>query len=347
MPTGCSPRPRRWRGSASSVEPFGPGAVLVREVPRRSPAGASTALVQDVADALAEWGTAALARGAARRGPVTHGLPRLGARRPAPEARGDERAPARDGGDAALRPVQPRPPDLCRAEARRHRAAVRGRRRDAVAVAVHADGPPRRAAVFDGHGSAASGDRSAALPVLRRLSQSGAPAGAQLLRSDLRAENRAPRRTGCGSWARISGARSSCSVSQAMSRRLRRNYGWRVPDPARRLAPQDFHRQSADGCGRTPSRPVPRRVAAQCVARPAARLGRHRRRRALLRMDPLRRVASADERGELAHGDVHVCQASASCPDGSGWETRPYCGAKGFWNPPAREGAFGGWWAAR
>ena len=40
------------------------------------------------------------ARGAPRRRPVAHGLPRLGARRPAPQARGDERAPARDGGDA-------------------------------------------------------------------------------------------------------------------------------------------------------------------------------------------------------------------------------------------------------
>ena len=41
------------------------------------------------------------------------------------QARRDERAPARDGGDARRRPVQPRPPDLCRTQARRHRAAVR------------------------------------------------------------------------------------------------------------------------------------------------------------------------------------------------------------------------------
>ncbi len=54
-----------------------------------------------------------------------HGLLRLGARRPPAQAGGDERAAARDGSDAQLRPVQPRPPDLCGAEAQRHRDAVR------------------------------------------------------------------------------------------------------------------------------------------------------------------------------------------------------------------------------
>ena len=39
--------------------------------------------------------------------------------------RRDERAAARDGGDARRRPVQPRPPDLCRTEAGGHREAVR------------------------------------------------------------------------------------------------------------------------------------------------------------------------------------------------------------------------------
>ena len=57
-----------------------------------------------------------------------HGLPRLGARRAPAEARGDERAAARDGSDAQFRPVQSRPADLCGAEARRHRAAVRAAR---------------------------------------------------------------------------------------------------------------------------------------------------------------------------------------------------------------------------
>ncbi|MGY4329773.1 DNA mismatch repair protein MutL [Bradyrhizobium sp. LB7.2] len=61
-------------------------------------------------------------RGAAARAPPdarrrNHGLPRLGARRPQAAAGGDERPAPRDGGHPELRPVQPRPPDLCRAEA--------------------------------------------------------------------------------------------------------------------------------------------------------------------------------------------------------------------------------------
>src|SRR5262245_48037769 len=70
-----------------------------------------------------------MGRGAAARTEIdarrrNHGLPRLGARRPPPEAGRDERAAARDGGDAELRPVQPRPPDLCRVEAVGYRAVV-------------------------------------------------------------------------------------------------------------------------------------------------------------------------------------------------------------------------------
>ncbi len=71
-----------------------------------------------------------MGRGAAARTPADacrrhHGLLRLGARRPPPQGRGDERAVARDGGDAELRPVQPRPAHLCGTEAHRHRAAFR------------------------------------------------------------------------------------------------------------------------------------------------------------------------------------------------------------------------------
>ena len=46
-----------------------------------------------------------------------HGLPRLGPRRPPPQAGRDERAIARNGRHAEFRPVQPRPPDLCGIEA--------------------------------------------------------------------------------------------------------------------------------------------------------------------------------------------------------------------------------------
>jgi DNA mismatch repair protein MutL len=42
-----------------AVESFGPGAVLVREVPAALAGGRIKALVQDVADALAEWGAGA------------------------------------------------------------------------------------------------------------------------------------------------------------------------------------------------------------------------------------------------------------------------------------------------
>src|SRR5690606_36109238 len=63
--------------------------------------------------------------GAAGRGLRHHRLPWLRARRPPPQRRGDERASARDGSDASLRPVQSRPPDLCGTETLRHRAPVR------------------------------------------------------------------------------------------------------------------------------------------------------------------------------------------------------------------------------
>src|SRR5262249_39626232 len=54
-----------------------------------------------------------------------HRLPWQRALRAAPDARGNERAAARHGGDAILGAVQPRPPDVRGAEALRHREAVR------------------------------------------------------------------------------------------------------------------------------------------------------------------------------------------------------------------------------
>ena len=60
-----------------------------------------------------------------RRGPLAHVLPRLDPCRTPVEARGDERAPPRDGSHPALRPMQPRPTDLCGAEAVGYRTAVR------------------------------------------------------------------------------------------------------------------------------------------------------------------------------------------------------------------------------
>ena len=65
------------------------------------------------------------AQGAAGNHLRHHGLPRLGAGRTPSQQRRDERDPAPDGGDTALRSVQSRPADLCRAEAGRHREALR------------------------------------------------------------------------------------------------------------------------------------------------------------------------------------------------------------------------------
>src|SRR3954471_6450980 len=71
-----------------------------------------------------------MGRGAAARAPPDacrrhHGLPRLDPLRPPAAAGRDERAAARNGRHAEFRPVQSRPPDLCRTQARRYREAVR------------------------------------------------------------------------------------------------------------------------------------------------------------------------------------------------------------------------------
>ena len=110
------------------LEAFGPGAVMVREVPALLGDTDVKGLVRDLAREARradERGRRQPAQGAAGGRVLDHGLPRQRARRPAADGRGDERAAARDGGDAPLRPVQPRPPDLRGAEARRHRAPVR------------------------------------------------------------------------------------------------------------------------------------------------------------------------------------------------------------------------------
>ena len=107
------------------IEPFGLGAVVVREMPALLGEVDIQGLVRDLADELAEMGDH-LSLKEKRRGCLRHArLPHLGARRPAPHRRGDERPAAPDGGDAALRPVQSWPSDLCRAEAGRYREAVR------------------------------------------------------------------------------------------------------------------------------------------------------------------------------------------------------------------------------
>ena len=108
-----------------AIDSFGPGAVAVRETPsllgKANAAGAA---------ARSRRAHGRMGRGAAAGAPPDacrrhHGLPRLGPRRPPPQAGRDERAAARDGRHAELRPVQPRPADLCGIEAERYREAVR------------------------------------------------------------------------------------------------------------------------------------------------------------------------------------------------------------------------------
>ena len=108
-----------------AIEPFGPGAVAVRETPslaRRDRRARAAARSRRAHRRMGRGAAAGATADACRR---HHGLPRLGARRPPAQAGGDERAAARNGNDAQFRPVQPWPPDLCRAQARGHRAAVR------------------------------------------------------------------------------------------------------------------------------------------------------------------------------------------------------------------------------
>ena len=99
------------------VEAFGPGALAVTETPAMLGELDAAALVRDLADDLAEWDSTTRLREHLRPCGRHHGMPWLRAFRPPPEARRNGRPPPRDGGDAAIRPVQSRPPDLCRVEA--------------------------------------------------------------------------------------------------------------------------------------------------------------------------------------------------------------------------------------
>ena len=69
------------------LEPFGPGAVLVREMPALLGETDAAGLVRDIADDLAENGEAPGAEGAAGGRLPHHGLPRLGPRRPPADRR--------------------------------------------------------------------------------------------------------------------------------------------------------------------------------------------------------------------------------------------------------------------
>ena len=64
------------------LEPFGPGAVLVREIPAALGDAEVARLIEDVADLICEEGDARGADAAARRGAGARRLPSFGARRP-------------------------------------------------------------------------------------------------------------------------------------------------------------------------------------------------------------------------------------------------------------------------
>ena len=107
------------------IERFGPGAIAVRETPAMLGETDVQSLIRDLADEIADNDTVDTLQARLDRIASTmacHGSVRVG---PAAQARGDERAAAADGGDAGLRHLQSRPADLYRAQAQRHRAAVR------------------------------------------------------------------------------------------------------------------------------------------------------------------------------------------------------------------------------
>ena len=130
------------------LEPFGLGAVVVRETPALLGEADIQGLVRDLADELAEMGDHLSLKEKVEEVCGTlacHTSVRAGRRL---TRRGDERAAAADGGDAAFRPVQSRPPDLCRTQAGRHRAAVRKTMKRVRCLAASAcalrDRPARR-----------------------------------------------------------------------------------------------------------------------------------------------------------------------------------------------------------
>ena len=108
-----------------AIDSFGPGAVAVRETPSLLGKANAAGLLARSRRAHGRMGRGAAAGAPADACRRHHGLPRLGPRRPPPQAGRDERAAARDGRHAEFRPVQPRPPDLCRIEAVGYREAVR------------------------------------------------------------------------------------------------------------------------------------------------------------------------------------------------------------------------------
>ncbi len=108
------------------VEGFGPGAIAVREQPGLLKISDMTRLIRDLADGLVEEASRRACRSNASSKICSRPSPAIiRSGRAQAHARRDECAVARHGDDARRRPMQSRPADLCRIEARRCRAAVR------------------------------------------------------------------------------------------------------------------------------------------------------------------------------------------------------------------------------
>ena len=95
--------------------------------PPRLAQGDAVELARSVLAELAQHDASTVVQRAQQRTARHHGLPRRGARQPQADARRDERPAAPDGGNRALRPVQPRPADLAPAHGARTRRAVHAR----------------------------------------------------------------------------------------------------------------------------------------------------------------------------------------------------------------------------
>jgi len=96
-----------------ALEPFGPGAVVVREAPALLGEADIQGLVRDLADDLAELGGAVALKESLGDVCATMACHGSSTRRAKVERRGDERPFARDGANTAGRSMQPRPAYLC------------------------------------------------------------------------------------------------------------------------------------------------------------------------------------------------------------------------------------------
>ena len=102
------------------IEPFGGGAIAVRETPAILGEVNAEAMLRDILDELADTGGSRPCAVKGRGDPVARGLPRIHPHRATDARRRNECAVARNGSDADVGAMQPRTPHLCGAEADRY-----------------------------------------------------------------------------------------------------------------------------------------------------------------------------------------------------------------------------------